>query len=287
MKKFLFVASAVFAGASAFAQSTIYTGDGTLTSPRFVTMNTRDLRFSSTNNGGALLINGTNGSVSFTKSSNVASFASIAARNKECLVFSGGKLLDAAQDARMFNFYDFPTSNFDPTGPTVFLDIEDRGYKTRMNFFAIQNKGSKFTLWDKTQTENFSVYDDSNNNITVTMPKTNSYLGIGTTSFTDGTDIYNLSVNGNMRAKRVKVYTTWADYVFENTYSLPTLPEVEKYIKENGHLKDIPSAAEVEEKGIELGEMNKLLLQKIEELTLYTIELNKEVQTLKNQLNKQ
>ena len=59
------------------------------------------------------------------------------------------------------------------------------------------------------------------------------------------------------------------------------LEEVEKHINEKGHLKDIPSAEEVEKNGIELGEMNKLLLQKIEELTLYMIELNKEIDNLK------
>ncbi|HRB72612.1 MAG TPA: hypothetical protein PK776_12270, partial [Flavobacterium sp.] len=81
-------------------------------------------------------------------------------------------------------------------------------------------------------------------------------------------------------------YTTWADYVFESDYNLPTLQQVEKHIKEKGHLKDIPSAKEVEENGIELGEMNKLLLQKVEELTLYIIEMNKELQAVKSQLKK-
>jgi hypothetical protein len=69
-----------------------------------------------------------------------------------------------------------------------------------------------------------------------------------------------------------------------NDYKLPTLKEVEMYIKENGHLKDIPSAKDVEKNGIELGEMNKLLLQKIEELTLYTIGLRKELDAIKIKL---
>lgn len=86
-------------------------------------------------------------------------------------------------------------------------------------------------------------------------------------------------------AHRVKVYTTWADYVFKEDYDLPTLQEVEQHIKENGHLKDIPSEAEVLKNGIELGEMNKLLLQKVEELTLYIIDLNKQVEGLKTQVN--
>jgi hypothetical protein len=119
------------------------------------------------------------------------------------------------------------------------------------------------------------------------MPKANSRVMIGTSSYTDGTDVYSLSVNGNVRANRVKVYNTWADYVFEDGYKLPTLEQVEKHIKEKGHLIDIPSAKEVEAKGIDLGDMNRLLLQKIEELTLYTIELNKQVEQLKAEIKAQ
>ncbi|WP_298508590.1 hypothetical protein [uncultured Kordia sp.] len=110
---------------------------------------------------------------------------------------------------------------------------------------------------------------------------TDANVGIGTNSFTDGSDTYRLSVDGKVRATAVKVYTDWADYVFESDYNLPTLKEVEAYIAKNGHLKDIPSAKEVEENGIDVGEMNKLLLQKIEELTLYVIALKKEVEELK------
>lgn len=105
-------------------------------------------------------------------------------------------------------------------------------------------------------------------------------------SFVDGVDLYKLSVNGKIRAHGVKIYTDWADYVFEDSYKLSTLLEVENHINKYGHLKDIPSALEVEEKGIELGEMNKLLLQKIEELTLYLIQLNKEIEVIKTKINK-
>ena len=117
------------------------------------------------------------------------------------------------------------------------------------------------------------------------LPKANSYVSIGTTSFNDNGDLYKLTVNGKMRAHAVKVYTDWADFVFEKDYKLPTLKEVEQYIQDNGHLIDIPSAKEVEENGIDIGEMNKLLLQKIEELTLYTIQLKKEIDELKRQKN--
>nr|WP_299170382.1 hypothetical protein [uncultured Allomuricauda sp.] len=102
-------------------------------------------------------------------------------------------------------------------------------------------------------------------------------VGIGTTN----PGSYKLAVNGNIRAKEIKVETGWADYVFKEGYDLPTLEEVEQHIKEKGHLINIPSAKEVEENGIQLGEMNKLLLEKIEELTLYAIQQQKEIQYYK------
>jgi len=109
---------------------------------------------------------------------------------------------------------------------------------------------------------------------------TEANVGIGTNLFVDGGDTYRLSVNGRIRAEGVKVYTGWADFVFEDDYKLPTLKEVEDHIKAFGHLENIPSAKEVEKNGIELGEMNKLLLQKIEELTLYLIEKDKQMEKL-------
>lgn len=96
---------------------------------------------------------------------------------------------------------------------------------------------------------------------------------------------YKLAVNGKIRAKEIKVETSWSDYVFEKDYELPTLKEVENHINEKGHLKDIPSAKDVEEKGIYLGEMDSKLLRKIEELTLYIIEQNKRIEVLENKLD--
>lgn len=105
-------------------------------------------------------------------------------------------------------------------------------------------------------------------------------VGIGTSSFTDDTGNYRLSVDGNVRAHRVRVYTDWADYVFKDDYNLMSLHEVENFIEQNGHLPNVPSEAEVLDNGIELGAMNAKLLEKIEELTLYTIELNKKIEVL-------
>lgn len=94
-----------------------------------------------------------------------------------------------------------------------------------------------------------------------------------------------LSVNGTVLAKAVRVTTNatyWPDYVFGSDYKLMTLSELESYVNENRHLPGIPSASEVEEKGsVDLGEMNTLLLQKVEELTRYIIDLQKQIDELK------
>ena len=103
---------------------------------------------------------------------------------------------------------------------------------------------------------------------------------------TSNPGIYKLAVKGKIRAEEIKVETNWADYVFKEGYDLPTLKEVENHIKEKGHLINIPSAEEVKENGIQLGEMNKLLLEKIEELTLYIIELKKENELQNNMIEK-
>ncbi len=110
----------------------------------------------------------------------------------------------------------------------------------------------------------------------------NGNVGIGTDPQSD----YRLAVNGDIRAKKIKVETNWADYVFENDYDLPSLEEVKTHIDEKGHLMNIPSAEEVEANGIELGEMNKLLLEKIEELTLYILEQESRIQELELSIQK-
>jgi len=93
---------------------------------------------------------------------------------------------------------------------------------------------------------------------------------------------FKLAVNGAIRATEIKVESTGgADFVFEDDYQLKSLEEVEQFVEENNHLPDIPSAKQMEEKGVGLAEMNKLLLQKVEELTLYVIEQQKEIVQLK------
>ncbi|MDR2270587.1 MAG: hypothetical protein LBF27_06745 [Sphingobacterium sp.] len=103
----------------------------------------------------------------------------------------------------------------------------------------------------------------------------NGRVGIGTTVPKE-----TLSVNGKIRAHEIKVETTnWPDYVFASDYKLMSLDSLGHYIKNNGHLPDIPTAKEVEANGVQLGEMVKKLLQKNEELTLHLIEKNKEIES--------
>jgi len=111
-------------------------------------------------------------------------------------------------------------------------------------------------------------------------------VGIGTT-LTNNPNNYSLAVNGTIGAKDVRVEkssTTWPDYVFDNSYDLPSLKELENYIQEHKHLADVPSAKTVEEKGYSLNEMDVILLKKVEELSLYVIQQQKEIDELKKKL---
>jgi hypothetical protein len=113
-------------------------------------------------------------------------------------------------------------------------------------------------------------------------------VGIGTTSLGSG---IRLQINGNVRASgfveatgglRVK---TWAmevpDYVFGEQYTLKSLAEVEDFVKTHRHLPDVPSASELETNGMDVAEMNLVLLKKVEELTLHLIEQDKQIKALK------
>jgi len=97
---------------------------------------------------------------------------------------------------------------------------------------------------------------------------------------------YKLEVNGTTRSKEVIVETGWADYVFEEDYQLPKLSEVENFIKTNKHLPDVPSALEIQKNGAKLAQLTTIMMQKIEELTLYSIEQDKKIEKLQNDLVK-
>lgn len=98
-------------------------------------------------------------------------------------------------------------------------------------------------------------------------------VGIGTSTPTE-----KLAVNGNIRTKKIIVtQSEWPDYVFDSAYNLPSLESISSYIKENKHLPEMPSATAIEKDGHDLGEVQRLLLKKVEELTLYVIELERKI----------
>ena len=97
----------------------------------------------------------------------------------------------------------------------------------------------------------------------------------------------NAALNGKLEAKEIKVTNTpTADFVFEENYNLPSLKSIEKHIKEKRHLPEIASAKEMEKNGVNIGDFQIQLLQKIEELTLYTIEQGKKIKSLEGQNSK-
>ena len=106
-------------------------------------------------------------------------------------------------------------------------------------------------------------------------------VGIGT-----NTPQAKLTVDGNVCAKEVRVSLSgspcWPDYVFAQDYDLMNFSDLKQYIQSNSHLPGVPSAAEVEENGVELGATTEILLQKIEEMTLYILQLEERVQQLEN-----
>lgn len=97
------------------------------------------------------------------------------------------------------------------------------------------------------------------------------------------TNGYKLAVNGSIHAKSIDVdLNGWADYVFDDNYDLKSIDEVASYVKENKHLPGVKSAEEMTSKSVNLGDNQQMLMQKIEELTLYIIELNNRIKELES-----
>ncbi len=123
------------------------------------------------------------------------------------------------------------------------------------------------------------------NGSTLVIDRGNESVAIGTTNIPTG---YKLAVDGKIIIEEVKVKlsSTWPDYVFEPDYNLPSLASVKKFVESEKHLPEIPPAEEMEKEGLELGNMNMLLLKKIEELTLYVIDLKEENEAQQREIEK-
>jgi hypothetical protein len=177
-------------------------------------------------------------------------------------------------------------SNSQPSGITTpngqfrirfgYLDQGGGQYWGRIGFLANTN----WSLGTATGGDNFSI--GRNYAGADILIASSGYVGIGV-----GNPTEKLSVDGNIRSRKVIVTQAgWSDYVFNDDYKLMSLKEVEQFIKTNKHLPDIPSAKEVEEKGISVGDNQALLLKKIEELTLYLIAQQDEIRQLRGEFAK-
>ena len=161
-------------------------------------------------------------------------------------------------------------------GQALFV-VESEGFSERLR---VDHDGALST------TNHLHVLNDANRtNIIEGNLRADDAISIGTSTFLPD---YKLNVNGAIRSKEVVCESApWPDYVFEEDYDLKSLDEVESFIREEGHLPNMPSAKEVEANGVALAKMNALLLEKIEELTLHAIDQNNRIASQDQKLNEQ
>ncbi|MES2134177.1 MAG: TMF family protein, partial [Bacteroidota bacterium] len=177
-----------------------------------------------------------------------------------------------------------------PSGYQFKLERSNSGHNNALGIFITSgtgiNAGSVFFQCDNPLGTSDMVFKPTPS-VTGMLIRANGKVLIGdpgTINTTTTTD-YKLYVQTGILTERVKVAisttSNWSDFVFDKNYKLLSLPEVESYIKANKHLPGIPSAEEVVANGVDLAEMDARLLQKIEELTLHIISLEKEINNLK------
>lgn len=155
---------------------------------------------------------------------------------------------------------------------------------------SCNNCGAKEAIAGDTVIKNLG----QSHNMIFYMPNDNndgkSYIGFGDDTNSIWVKIFNnkrATFNGKISAQEIEVKTNvWADFVFNKNYDLPKLEDIETYITNHGKLPDIPSEEEVLKNGFNISNMTAKLLQKIEELTLYSIEQNKKINQLEEKLNK-
>ncbi len=152
------------------------------------------------------------------------------------------------------------------------------------NGFSLGNAANGVYQWQITGSNPYLALSTATNaNAFIIQP--NGHIGVGTSAPGD----YQMAVEGTIGTRKLKVTqaSPWADYVFEPAYQLKSLSQVETFIRENKHLPEVPSAKDVEKNGIDVGETAALLLKKIEELTLYLIDMKKENEMIQKKSEKQ
>ena len=150
----------------------------------------------------------------------------------------------------------------------------------RNGVFRLDQDGQYFDL--KVDASGNLNFVSNNTNTTMYIDDDTGAVGIGTTNLPAN---YLLAVDGKVIAEEVRVELSgdWPDYVFQPGHQLPTLSEVKAFTQANQHLPGIPSASEVKEKGLHLGEMQTKMLEKLEELYLHVIQMSERVEALEKE----
>ena len=163
------------------------------------------------------------------------------------------------------------------TGWDDYAGFSHINQNTQESYALLQNSdGKTFLNAASGQSIEFRI-----NNEDMMAMDNNGNVGIGTNPKAPENAAYKLAVDGHIKAKEVEVNVAgWPDYVFADEYTLQSLDEVEAFIAANKHLPNVPSEQEVEENGVKLGEMDAVLLRKIEELTLYVLKQHKQIEEL-------
>ena len=212
-------------------------------------------------------------------------------------IFTGSQFLDIDKDAiqarKVGTFPNFTKSEqslrLNPYGGNVGIGTADNSVSATLQVFKSTNSSAGTAVFKGTThyshfhfsaTEDTYIRGGKDGSHVVLNDIPNGNVGIGVYPST-----YKLEVNGTTRSKEVIVETGWADYVFEEDYQLRSIDEMEAFVKKNKHLPNIPKASEIENNGLKVGETNKAMMEKIEELALYIIQLKKEIDILKAKID--
>lgn len=164
----------------------------------------------------------------------------------------------------------------------ILSEDHDGTYSMQWRYNGIGNT-NRLELWGKSNTTYYGPH------MTIDRNDGDIYIDGNMAIGGDFSSGYKLSVAGKMICEelRVNLQADWPDYVFTDNYNLMPVNELENYIEDNGHLPNVPPASEMEKSGLEVGETQRMMMEKIEELTLYIIELKNEIEELKtNQDNR-